>query len=157
MKKTAFIYGVMGLIPFLAFGVLLPVWSLDWQGKLAYTFLTYSAIILAFLSGAVWGITISDAKNAAKEEKSTKGLTVGIVFSLVAVGALLMPYPMSLYLLTASFVILFLLEVGLMFKGVYPLWYTFLRLALTCVVVVCHGFLWYWVYDLGSGVLPQIM
>ncbi|MDD1794025.1 DUF3429 domain-containing protein [Enterovibrio makurazakiensis] len=152
MKKTALIYGAMGLIPFIAFGILLPIWPIDWQGALIHTFLSYSAVILAFLSGAVWGMTIS----GAKPDKPTNGLTVGIVFSLVAVGALLMPYPYSLYLLIASFVILFALEVGLMFKGIYPFWYTLMRAVLTAVVVVCHVFLLYWLEGNGmSGLATQ--
>ncbi|WP_232313434.1 DUF3429 domain-containing protein [Enterovibrio coralii] len=151
MKKTALAYGFLGLIPFVAFGMLLPIWPLDWQAGLVHMFNSYSAIILAFLSGAVWGMTIS----GAKEEKPTNGLTVGIVFSLVAVGALLIPFPYSIYLLIASFVVLFALEVGLMFKGIYPFWYTLMRAALTAVVVICHLFLLYWLGDIYNDVVSM--
>ncbi|USH04564.1 DUF3429 domain-containing protein [Grimontia kaedaensis] len=144
MKKTALTYGALGLIPFIALGILLPVWPDAWQHGLVYAFNSYSAMILAFLSGAVWGMTIS----GARPDKPTNGLTVGIVFSLVAVGALLMPLPYSIYLLIVSFAVLFILEVVLMFKGIYPFWYTMMRAMLTAVVVVCHIFLLYWLNDL---------
>ncbi|EOD77213.1 hypothetical protein D515_04478 [Grimontia indica] len=151
MKKTALIYGALGLIPFIAFGVLLPLWPDAWQHSLLNAFNSYSAMILAFLSGAVWGMTIS----GARPDKPNNGLTVGIVFSLVAVGALLMPMPYSIYLLIVSFAILFILEVVLMFKGVYPFWYTMMRALLTAVVVVCHIFLLYWLNDLSVMSVPM--
>ncbi|CZF86162.1 DUF3429 domain-containing protein [Grimontia marina] len=143
MKKTALIYGALGLIPFIAFGILLPLWPDAWQQGLVYAFNSYSAMILAFLSGAVWGMTISGARS----DKPNNGLTVGIVFSLVAVAALLMPMPYSFYLLIVSFAALFILEVVLMFKGIYPFWYTMMRAMLTAVVIVCHLFLLYWLND----------
>ncbi|WP_154124826.1 DUF3429 domain-containing protein [Grimontia hollisae] len=149
MKKTALIYGALGLIPFVALGMLLPLWPDAWQHGLVYAFNSYSAMILAFLSGAVWGMAIS----GAGADKPSNGLTVGIVFSLVAVGALLMPLPYSLYMLIASFALLFLLEVVLMFKGIYPFWYTMMRALLTAVVVVCHLFLIYWLNDI--SVMPM--
>ncbi|AMG29337.1 DUF3429 domain-containing protein [Grimontia hollisae] len=149
MKKTALIYGALGLIPFVALGMLLPLWPDVWQHGLVYAFNSYSAMILAFLSGAVWGMAIS----GAGADKPSNGLTVGIVFSLVAVGALLMPLPYSLYMLIASFALLFLLEVVLMFKGVYPFWYTMMRALLTAVVVTCHLFLIYWLNDI--SVMPM--
>ena len=151
MKKTALIYGVSGLIPFIAFGILLPVWPEAWQHGLVYAFNSYSAMILAFLSGAVWGMTIS----GARPDKPNSGLTLGIVFSLVAVAALLMPMPYSFYLLIASFALLFLLEVVLMFKGIYPFWYTVMRAMLTAVVIVCHLFLLYWLNDLIAMSVPM--
>ncbi|MBV7300310.1 DUF3429 domain-containing protein [Enterovibrio paralichthyis] len=150
MKKTALIYGCLGLIPFIAFGVLLPLWPDDWHHGLLYAFNNYSAMILAFLSGAVWGMTIS----GAKPDKSTNGLTVGIVFSLVAVASLMMPLPYSLYLLVVAFVVLLILEVVLMFKGIYPFWYTLMRAALTAVVVICHLFVLYWLNDLTTFGMP---
>lgn len=150
MKKTALIYGSLGLVPFIAFGVLLPIWPDDWHHGLLYAFNSYSAMVLAFLSGAVWGMTI----RGANPEKASSGLTVGIVFSLVAVAALLMPIPYSIYLLIVSYVVLLLLEMVMMFKGVYPFWYTLMRTVLTAVVVVCHLFLLYWLNDLTTFGMP---
>ena len=143
MKITALLYGALGLTPFIAFGILLPLWPSIWQHEIVHTFNSYSAMILAFLSGSIWGMTIS----CERLSKFNICLSIGIIFSLMAVMALLIPMPYSTYLLAISFTVLFGIEAKLMLPKIYPLWYTKMRALLTSVVIFCHLFLLYWLND----------
>ena len=143
MKLTALIYGALGLIPFTAIGIFLPLWPQIWKHEIVNIFNSYSAMILAFLSGSIWGI----ANSCKKLSKLNMCLSIGILFSLVSFAVLLIPMPYSIYLLVISFAVLLVMEAKLMFPQIYPLWYIKMRALLTIVVIFCHVFFIYWLND----------
>ncbi|MFD2178985.1 DUF3429 domain-containing protein [Veronia pacifica] len=140
MKNTALGYGAMGLIPFVSIGMFFPLWPDSIQAGLIHLFFSYSVVILAFMAGAVWGSSI----NKAQSDQTPLSLTVAIVFSLVAFSVSVMPLSFSLVVLGCAFVVLFSIELFIVARKVYPFWYTLMRAALTSVVFICHGTLWFW-------------
>ncbi|WP_235869463.1 DUF3429 domain-containing protein [Veronia nyctiphanis] len=87
MKSTAWGYGAMGLIPFVAIGILFPLWPDSWESGLINLFTSYSMVILAFMAGAVWGASLDEEKS----KPGSFGLTTAIVFSLIAFAVAAMP------------------------------------------------------------------
>ena len=123
--------GYGGLLPFL--GLALAIWFLPplQQALAASALLAYSATILSFLGAIHWGLTMRD-----ESSPNTGMLVWGVVPSLIAWVALLLP--------TASGLLLIAVFLGVCFaadRGVYPrfglhAWLP-MRLRLTGVASVC--------------------
>ncbi|MFS1919563.1 DUF3429 domain-containing protein [Vibrio lentus] len=79
-RNTMAKLGYMGLIPFL-FGLLLSLTDSQFLGLSGETlFITYSVVILSFLSGILWGNGIENFEN----QSSNKALILSNVIVLVA-------------------------------------------------------------------------
>lgn len=128
--------GALGLIPFLA-STLIFLFDFHGYGFIAQSvFVAYSAIILSFLSGAIWGQVLEQPFQA-------KGKALLIGSNLVAILAwcgLLIEQPhMSLLLLLCGYISIFWLEVRWL-KQIRPdqSFYPNLRFLLTMLVCAMH-------------------
>ncbi|NVJ59396.1 MAG: DUF3429 domain-containing protein [Gammaproteobacteria bacterium] len=129
--------GWLGIIPFLVS----VFYTYDKQSLFGYyapyVFVSYSCVILAFLSGAWWG-----ALQRASEQHYVKRLLVlSNVFALIAFAALLLAHrhlPVSVALLGASFWLLWRIERLTSAHGLERSGYRKMRQQLSYVVVGLH-------------------
>jgi hypothetical protein len=140
IPRSALILGFAGLLPFIwgAVTTLFPQLGLNASGILGsrfigpYVQLYYGAVILAFMSGVLWGF-------AAKAEGATA--TGGYVLSVLpALWAFVMTgggaVTASMNLM-AGFAGVLLLDWQFWRQGLAPAWWMKLRVPLTMIVVVC--------------------
>ena len=123
--------GYGGLIPFA--GLALAVWFLapaD-QSRAAAALLAYSASILSFLGAIHWGLTMRQAAS-----QSTALLVWGVVPSLMAWLALLLPLSQGLLLVAAMLWVCFAVDRGV-YTGLGLRAWLPMRLLLTAVASAC--------------------
>lgn len=130
VPRLALALGWAGIIPFVALSLatvftLGPV-SQSWaMGALAL----YGAVILSFLGGAVWGLTL--AREGEAPGPGASGLTVGIAASLAGFGGALAPHGFGLPVMIAGFVAMLIYDLGAIARGLLPQWYRPLRIGLS--------------------------
>lgn len=136
-NKITNLLGYFGLIPFLA-ATVLEVAGAEFMGKTGLTyFVTYSAIILSFMAGTLWGKVLS----ADDEGGTTVAFVMSNIFALAAWFSLLMDLSvLTLVILAIGFALLWFTEknpaVG---QSTYcPITYGRLRRRLTFTVVLLH-------------------
>ena len=132
--------GLAGLIPFVwgavtLFSGDLAGWGIQTFGPrfvAPFILLNYGQIILAFMSGVLWGFaTKSDGEQAAINY-ALSVLPALWVFFTVGAG----PASSAIYLI-AGFVALLALDLTFARQGLTPEWWMRLRVLLTVVVVLC--------------------
>ena len=128
--------GVLGLVPFIASTL---TFHFDFYGHGFFAqsvFVAYSAVILSFLSGAIWGQVLEQPF-----QSKGKALLVGsnIVAILAWCGLLIHQPHMSLLLLLCGYISIFWLEVRWL-KQIRPdqSFYPSLRFLLTLLVCAMH-------------------
>jgi hypothetical protein len=125
--------GYAGLLPFA--GALVGT-VFGFASAVAF-FISYSAMILVFMSGACWGV--AQARDGDFNKRSL-GISIGIFW--LAMGAWLLsaiiPDEVTLPLLMSGFLGLYALETTSLFQSSYSSQYWRLRTVLTSVVVVSH-------------------
>ncbi|MFN5997586.1 MAG: DUF3429 domain-containing protein [Paracoccaceae bacterium] len=140
IPRPALLLGLAGLIPFLwsAATHLSPAlagWAGQWLSPMflgAYVGLTYGALILAFMSGVLWGFATK-----------TEGRAATIAYGLSVIPALWVFFMVSdatdtsAIFLAAGFVGLLLLDAMFLAWGLAPPWWLRLRVMLTVVVLAC--------------------
>lgn len=138
VNKTIPTLGYLGLVPFIA-AVFLSFGHGTVFGLTGWDyFLTYSAIILSFMSGTLWGKVVS-----ARDEGGTQwALIFSNAFALMAWFALLWEAPLgALVILLFGYIFLWIVErnpaVGE--SGYCPVTYDRMRHKLTVIVSVLHG------------------
>ncbi len=140
IPRSALILGLAGLIPFVwgAITVLSdPVaeWGAGMLGPRflgPYVLLSYGTIILAFMSGVLWGFA-----TRAEGSVATSGYALSVIPALWAfffVGG--GPVSAAIYLI-AGFVGLLALDWLFWQQGLAPPWWMQLRVGLTVIVVAC--------------------
>lgn len=129
--------GFAGLIPFLASagGALFLTGSNDFA---ITALIGYGAVILSFLGGVRWGISIAPDSRLDDESRSRE-LLVSIIPSVIAWSALLAPAALSILTLGISFAALLWLDRRAGRARVFPRWYTRLRLPLSIAALACLG------------------
>jgi hypothetical protein len=129
--------GLAGLIPFvagaaaLALGLTLPL--IGDVGQVRLALVVYAIAILSFLGGVRWGIALGQDDSG----KATRDYVLAVIPALVGWMAAGLAAPRDLWLLCAAFVILGLLDYGLVCRTVAPEWYGNLRLLLSGVAAFC--------------------
>lgn len=116
--------GLAGLLPFL--GGLGAMWV--WPGWAGHGLAAYGAVILSFLGAVHWGLAL-----AAPEVAPRARLVGGVVPSLVAWVALLLPLPVGLSVLALGLLGLAGAETHAAGRGLVPRAYLPLRWVLTLV------------------------
>ena len=126
--------GYAGLLPFVL-GALL-VWTVraDVQPYVALALSAYAAVVLSFLGGIHWGLAMRQSQPAPAGPDW--GLTWGVVPSLVAWAAVLMPPDAGLVILGAMLIVSYAVD-----RRLYPAhgaagWLT-LRFRLSAVAAFC--------------------
>ena len=123
-----------GVLPFIA-SVLLLFAADDLRAEAMRSLLGYGAVILSFLGGVRWGLAIAESSPFENSFRNRQ-LVISVLPSIVAWMALLLPVPVSLWLLAASFLSLLWLDRRAGREGLMPGWYVRLRLPLS-IAVVC--------------------
>ena len=140
IPRSALLLGLAGLIPFLwsAATQLSPAlagWASQWLPPMfigVYVGLTYGTVILAFMSGALWGF-----------EAKAEGGEAAMAYALSVIPALWVFFMVtdasanSIIYLAAGFVGLLLLDGTFAALGLAPRWWMRLRIMLTIVVLGC--------------------
>ena len=132
--------GLAGLIPFLwGAGTMLSAdlagWGLQTFGPrfvAPFVLLNYGQIILAFMSGVLWGFATKSEGEQAAINYALSVLPALWVFFTVGAG----PTSSAIYLI-AGFVALLGLDVTFARQGLTPDWWVKLRILLTVIVVAC--------------------
>lgn len=148
------ILGYSGGIPFCLFIAmsLYPSHYFDFNAQQAFVF--YSAMILSFMSGSLWSITVkhsSEAESAALATNMESNPVIKImsnIFFIYAFICLLMPIYNSLVFLFLGYIGLLLTEylMGYVTEKVYTKAYFKMRVILTLAVVIFHFYaiyVWY--------------
>ncbi len=139
IPRSALILGLAGLLPFLwsVATVLFPAvadLSLHWFGPRflgPYVGIAYGKIILAFMSGALWGFATRARADAALFYALS---VVPALWAFVFVGG---GSVQATYCLAVGFVGLLGLDWFFGSRGLTPAWWMSLRMLLTTVVVAC--------------------
>lgn len=132
--------GLAGLIPFVwgaatTFSGDLAAWGIQTLGPrfvAPFILLNYGQIILAFMSGVLWGFATKAEGEQAAIGYALSTLPALWVFFTVSAG----PSSSSIYLI-AGFIALLGLDYTFARQGLAPGWWMRLRLLLTLIVVAC--------------------
>lgn len=142
-RDTMLQLGYLGLVPFIG-GVIITWADLTLFGLSGeQLFLSYSAVILSFLSGVLWGNGIDHFSH----KLSRNALLLSNLFALLAWGALLQgatQYVIATGILTAGYLAVWLAEKWIRKserEEAQPAAYQVMRGRLTAGVVGCHGLL----------------
>jgi hypothetical protein len=129
IPRPAFVLGWLGVIPFAAFALLAVTGGV---GSAMSALVLYGAIILSFMGGAQWGLSMVTGG-------STMGtrLAISVLPALAAFGLWFLPATGALLGLAAVFVALLLYDIATARAGAAPAWYPALRIQLTSAVVIC--------------------
>ena len=126
----AFVLGWLGVIPFAAFALLAATESVMPHGAAMSGLVLYGAIILSFMGGAQWGLSMVTGGSTLRTR-----LAISVLPALAAFGLWFLPAIPALLGLAAVFVALLLYEIAT--ASAAPTWYPALRVQLTSAVVIC--------------------
>lgn len=98
LPRTARLLGLAGLLPFLGSLALAAAAAGEARGAALWTLAIYGAVILSFLGAVHWGLALGPGAPRAVDAR----LALGVLPSLVAWAALLLPPQPSLLLLAAG-------------------------------------------------------
>ncbi len=140
IPRAPLILGLAGLIPFLWGAVTLvsgdlATWGVNTLGPrfvAPFVLLNYGQIILAFMSGVLWGFATKTHGTRAATGYTLSVLPALWVFVTVGAG----PASSAIYLI-AGFLGLLVLDWSFWRQGLAPEWWMRLRILLTLVVVTC--------------------
>lgn len=124
--------GALAVVPFVAGAIL--VWTADagWHATVALALSAYAAVVIAFIGALHWGLLMRDPSAPGAGPR----FAWGVVPSIVAWIALLLPPHLGLGIQAATLVLCYLVD-----RATYPHdrvegWLPF-RLTLTAVATVC--------------------
>ena len=132
IPRPAFLLGWLGVIPFAAFALLAATGSVLPNGAAMNGLVLYGAIILSFMGGAQWGLSMVMGGSTMRTR-----LAISVLPALAAFGLWFLPAPGALLGLAAVFVALLLYDIATARAGAAPAWYPALRIQLTSAVVIC--------------------
>lgn len=140
IPPAALLLGLTGLIPFLwsaatALSPALAAWAGQWLPPMflgAYVGLTYGTLILAFMSGVLWGFATKAEGRGASLAYGLSVIPVLWVFFMVTDAS-----GNSAIFLAAGFLGLLFLDAAYTAWGLAPRWWLRLRVMLTVVVLAC--------------------
>ena len=135
IPRTALYLALGGLVPFLVCaGVALSGNQVVLRGAEDEIMLRYGIIILAFMSGVLWGFATN-----ASGKMATVAYGLSVLPALWAVFTAVGPTPQALGALIPGFYGLLALDYYFWRAGLAPPWWLRLRLPLTAVVMVTLG------------------
>jgi len=140
IPRPALILGLAGLIPFLwsaatHLSPALSAWAAQWLSPMflgAYVGLTWGTVVLAFMSGALWGFATK-----AEGREATIAYTLSVIPVLWGFIMVSDASDTSAIFLAAGFVGLLLLDAMVAAWGLAPRWWLRLRVMLTVVALAC--------------------
>ncbi|MGB9164226.1 MAG: DUF3429 domain-containing protein, partial [Rhodomicrobium sp.] len=126
IPRPAFVLGWLGVIPFAAFALLAVTGGVLPHGSAMSGLVLYGAIILSFMGGAQWGLSMVTGGSTLRTRLAISGLP-----ALDAFGLWFLPAAGALLGLAAVFVALLLYDLATARAGAAPEWYPALRIHLT--------------------------
>ena len=132
IPRPAFVLGWLGVIPFAAFALLAVTGGVLPHGSAMSGLVLYGAIILSFMGGAQWGLSMVTGGSTLRTR-----LAISVLPALAAFGLWFLPAAGALLGLAAVFVALLLYDIATVRAGAAPEWYPALRIQLTSAVVIC--------------------
>ncbi|WP_299476163.1 DUF3429 domain-containing protein [uncultured Roseibium sp.] len=124
--------GGTGALPFVAAALIAVFGPQVWSAWAAYALAVYGAVILSFLGGIQWGLTMG---REGRPNLSATRLGLSVVPSLIGWVALLMPVFPGLLVLSAAFALVLYLDLQASMRGEAPAWYPKLRIPLSIAVM----------------------
>ena len=130
-QQTITNYMYLGLLPF--FGCALGPWVFpDYEILLSKLFFFYASLILVFLAGVLWAVSLF-----TDIDYRTRQIHTAIAFSLWPLVCYFLPDIIAISLILIGFLLLLFWETCF-HKNLYPNWYQTLRHKITFIVVACH-------------------
>lgn len=134
---TAAWLGYLGLLPFFvqaAAAVLGPAGEDSLAQHAAYGVATYGAVILSFLGGITWGLTVNNPTLA--NVQGSRELIYSMLPALGAWAAILLPTTFTLWFCAVGFVVAFVHDWRTARLHTLPAWFLRLRLHLSLGAIV---------------------
>lgn len=128
--------GGFGALPFVVFALLSVMLDGLYQAQAWYALAVYGAVILSFLGGVHWGLTIADF-GTQLEQSAWRRLLLSVLPSIVGWTAMMISTVPGLLLMAASFGLMLWIDLTAVRKGEAPGWYPKLRWPLSIVVIGC--------------------
>lgn len=134
-RRTAWILGIGGLVPFV---LLTAIIAYGGSSTIALPTITlalgaYSAAILSFLGGIRWGLAIAPSRRSQRHD-----LVLSVMPSLLAWVLILVPAPWIFAGFAVGFALQGVWDLLSARRGHIPAWFAKLRLILTIVVTLCQ-------------------
>ena len=136
VPTMALVLGAAGAVPFLALSFATPFVDASLREQTTSVLTAYGAVILSFLGGIHWGLTINAIPAAAEESRLFRRLSYSVVPALISWIAFLIPPAASLSVLAVAFVAVLCLDLIAARNEEVPEWYPRLRVPLTVAVVL---------------------
>lgn len=127
--------GALGALPFVALAAATMFPDSPYRESAWFALSAYGAVILSFLGGVHWGLTIAGFGPETTVCRTSRRLAYSVIPSLVGWGALLLPPSVGLPVLAAAFAGAALFDSRTGRIGEAPAWYPKLRGPLSAVVV----------------------
>jgi uncharacterized membrane protein len=143
VRPLAIIFGIAGLVPFIA-ALLVMLLSESMSLMAAQIFYLYSAGIIAFLSGVYWPVSMQIEARSYPLSPIT-AMALSQVFFVSAGLGLLLPWNYQAVIFPVLFVLMCATD-WIAMNGFWPRWYLTLRLGLTTVVVACQVAAGVWLF-----------
>lgn len=130
-------WGWAGTVPFLGLTIAGCFTEELYGFDVTNALITYGAIILSFLGGIQWGLTMATANG---QPNIASRYANSIVPALLSAFAFALPANSALVLLAAGFLTLLLYEIRFVERHRVPIWHLRLRVLLTATVLSCLFF-----------------
>lgn len=132
VPASAWLLGAAGLIPFVGLAGVLAHGGILPKGEAAQALLLYGAVILSFMGGVQWGLTMR-----ADAAAPVVGFVASVVPALAGwFAVLLAPPDVAMLVIAATFCALLGYDTLTIGWGWTPRWYAALRFPLTVVAVL---------------------
>ncbi|MDE3078602.1 MAG: DUF3429 domain-containing protein [Paracoccaceae bacterium] len=131
IPRPALVLGWLGVLPFAALALATAAGRLPHEPA-ATGLLAYGVVILSFMGGAHWGLSM-----LAPEEAMGRGLTISVLPALIGFACWFLPMRAAFIGLTLTYAGLLAYDISSARAGIAPVWYPALRRQLTGAVILC--------------------
>jgi len=127
--------GAAGAIPFVTIVISGPFLSDPLKYSAFLALIAYGAVILSFLGGIHWGLSIAPSREEGPDGASFRRLGVSVLPALIGWVALLVAPPVGIVVLAVAFGFVLFVDLLASRNGEAPNWYPRLRWPLTLTVI----------------------
>lgn len=126
--KPAWVFGLAGLIPFLALAGIMMIGPGHWHAASQVLLVQYGALILSFVGAMHWGYAL---QQEIKGGEAWRRFGYSVVPALVAWLALQFPLGVGMQILAMSLIVCLVVDLAWMKITALPVWFVRLRVILT--------------------------
>jgi hypothetical protein len=135
VPRAAKYLGAAGIIPFVAIAITGPFLTDPLKNSAFLALIAYGAVILSFLGGIHWGLSIATSRDRGTGGASFRRLGVSVLPALIGWVALIVDPLIGIFILAISFGLVLAVDLDASRKGQAPAWYPSLRCPLTLGVI----------------------